>query len=163
MAVMCNMEGAEVTAMAKSVARLFLSGLRPAPEPASTHALTDDEASRLRGLYRSREPVGSFTVVFAKGRLQVPGVADLIPQSSTRFVTSDSFTYEFDGRGGLRTTDEFGRATVYDRVDPFRPSAGGASRVRGPLHQGRSQQHPAAPKSTATRSLSAARPTGTSA
>jgi CubicO group peptidase (beta-lactamase class C family) len=122
-AVMCNLDGANVTAMAKSVARLFLSGLHTAPEPASTHALTDDEASRLTGLYRSKEPVGSLTVVSAKGRLQVPKVADLIPQSPTRFVTSDSFTYEFDGRGGLRTTDEFGRVIVYDRVQPVRPSA----------------------------------------
>ena len=121
-AVMCNLDG-DVTAMAKSVARLFLTGLRPTPAPASTHVLTDDEASRLTGLYRSTEPVGTLTVVFAKGRLQVPMVADLIPQSPTRFVTSDLFTYEFDGRGGLRTTDEFGRMIVYDRVEPVRPSA----------------------------------------
>ena len=122
-AVMCNLEEANVTAMAKSVARLFLSSLRRAPEPASTHALTDDEASRLTGLYRSKEPVGSLTVVSAKGRLQVPKIADLIPQSPTQFVTSDSVTYEFDGRGGLRTADEFGRVTLYDRVEPVRPSA----------------------------------------
>jgi hypothetical protein len=121
-AVMCNLEGANVTAMAKSVARLFLSGLRTAPEPASTHALTENEASWLTGLYRSKEPVASLTVVFADGRLQVPGVAGLIPQSPTRFLTSDSFTYEFDGRGGLRTTDEFGRVIGYDRVKPVRPS-----------------------------------------
>jgi CubicO group peptidase (beta-lactamase class C family) len=122
-AVMCNLDGANVTAMAKSVARLFLTGLRIAPEPASTHTLTDDEASRLTGLYRAKEPVGSLTVVFSKGRLQVPGVAGLIPQSATRFMTSDLFTYEFDGRGGLRTTDEFSRVIVYDRVEPVRPSA----------------------------------------
>ena len=122
-AVLCNLEGANVTAMSKSVARLFLSGLRPAPEPASTHTLTDDEASRLTGLYRSKEPVGTLTVVFAKGRLLVPNVAGLIPQSATRFVTSDSFTYEFDGRGGLRTVDEFGRVIVYERVEPVQQSA----------------------------------------
>jgi CubicO group peptidase (beta-lactamase class C family) len=121
-AVMCNLEGANVTAMAKSVARLFLTGLRVTPEPTSTHTLTDDEASRLTGLYRSREPVGSLTVVFAKGRLVVPRVAGLIPQSATRFVTSDSFTYEFDGRGGLRTIDEFGRVIVYDRVEAVQPT-----------------------------------------
>jgi CubicO group peptidase (beta-lactamase class C family) len=122
-AVMCNLEGANVTGMAKSVARLFLSGLRTAPEPASTHTLTDDEASRLTGLYRSKEPVGSLTIEFANGRLRVPNVAGLIPQSPSRFVTSDLFTYEFDGRGGLRVTDEFGRVTVHDRVEPVRPSA----------------------------------------
>ena len=121
-AVMCNLDGADVTALAKSVARLFLSGLRPAPEPAGTHTLTDDEASRLTGLYCSKEPVGTLTVVFANARLQVPRVTGLIPQSPTRFVTSDFFTYEFDGRGGLRTTDEFGRVIVHDRVEPVRPS-----------------------------------------
>jgi CubicO group peptidase (beta-lactamase class C family) len=130
-AVMCNLEDANVTAMAKSVARLFLSGLRPSPEPASTHRMTDDEASRLTGLYRSKEPVGSLTVVFAKGRLQVPSIAGLIPQSPTRFVTSDSFTYEFDGRGGLNTTDEFGRVIVYDRVEPVRPSVAELSELAG--------------------------------
>ena len=122
-AVMCNLDGANVTGMAKSVARLFLSGLRPAPEPASAHTLTDAAASRLTGLYRSREPVGTVTVVFAKGRLQVPNVAVLVPQSATRFVTSDLFTYEFDGRGALRTTDEFGRVIEYERIEPAQPSA----------------------------------------
>jgi CubicO group peptidase (beta-lactamase class C family) len=121
-AVMCNLDGANVTGMAKSVARLFLTGLRAAPEPTSTHTLTTDEASRATGLYRSREPVGSLTVEYAKGRLRVPTVHDLIPQSATRFITSDLFTYEFDGRGGLRTTDEFGRVIIYDRVEPARPS-----------------------------------------
>lgn len=121
-AVICNLDGANVTGLAKSVARLFLSGLRVAPEPASTHTLTNDEASRLTGLYRSKVPVGTLTVVFAKGRLQVPNVATLVAQSPTRFVTSDLFTYEFDG-GGLRTTDEFGQVIVYDRVAPVRPSA----------------------------------------
>jgi len=122
-AVMCNLENANVTAMAKSVARLFLSGLRSEPEPASTHTLTAAEASRLTGLYRSKEPVGVLTIEFASGGLRVPRVANLIPRSATRFVTSDLFTYEFDGRGGLRTTDEFGRVIVYDRVDAARPSA----------------------------------------
>ena len=122
-AVMCNLEGANVTALAKSVARLFLSGLRATPEPAATYTLTDAEAAQLTGLYRSTEPAGSLTVVFAKGRLQVPTVASLIPQSAARFVTSDLFTYEFDGGGRLRTTDEFGRVIVYDRVEPVQPSA----------------------------------------
>jgi CubicO group peptidase (beta-lactamase class C family) len=122
-AVMCNQDGANVTAMAKAVARLFLTGLRSSPEPASTHPLTDDEASRLTGLYRSTEPVGSLTVVFTNGRLRVPNLADLIPQSPTRFVTSDLFTYQFDGRGGLSITDEFRRVIVYDRVKPVQPSA----------------------------------------
>ena len=121
-AVMCNLEGANVTAMAKAVARLFLSGLHPTPEPASTHVLTAEEASRLTGLYRSLEPVGSLTVRPGKGGLQVADVADLIPQSPTRFVTNDAFTYEFDARGGLRTTDEFGRVIIYDRVEAVRPS-----------------------------------------
>jgi hypothetical protein len=121
-AVMCNLDGANVTGMAKSVARLFLTGLRPASEPASTHTLRTDEASRLTGLYRSTEPVGSLTVEYTKGRLRVPTVHDLIPQSATRFVTSDLFTYEFDGRGGLRTIDEFRRVIVYDRAEPVRPS-----------------------------------------
>jgi CubicO group peptidase (beta-lactamase class C family) len=122
-AVMCNLEGANVTGMAKAVARLFLTGLRPAPEPASTHTLTDREASRLIGLYRSTEPVNVLTIQFVEGHLRVPDVANLVPQSSTRFVTNDLFTYEFDGRGGLRTTDEFGRVIAYQHVEPAHPSA----------------------------------------
>jgi hypothetical protein len=34
-----------------------------------------------------------------------------------RFATIDGFTYEFDGLGKLRLTDEFGTVDAYDRVD----------------------------------------------
>lgn len=121
-AVMCNLEGANVTAMAKSVAREFLTGLQPDREPASTYALSAAEASRLAGLYRSQEPVGVLTIVAEGGGLRIPSVVDLIPQSAIRFLTNDRSTYEFDGRGGLRATDEFGRVIAYERVEPLRPS-----------------------------------------
>jgi hypothetical protein len=120
---MCNLEGSNVTGLARSVARVFLTGLRPAPDPTPTHSLTSGEAAQLTGLYRSREPVGTLTVEFSDGTLIVPRVARLVARSPTRFVTGDLFTYDFDGQGGLRTRDEFGQVVVYERVDPSRPSA----------------------------------------
>jgi len=121
-AVLCNVANANPTASAKAVAGLFLTGLRVADPPEASHSLTAAEGTRLAGLYRSTQPAGLATVVYEKGALLVQNVARLIPTSATVFVTSDSFTYEFDGRGGMRATDEFGTAVSYDRVEPAKPT-----------------------------------------
>jgi len=121
-AVLCNVGSANPTASAKAVAGLFLTGLHIATPPTPSHTLTAAEGTRLVGLYRSRQPMGMATVVYDQKGLRVQDVAFLIPASATRFVTSDGYTYKFDGRGQMHTTDEFGTVVVYDRVDPANPS-----------------------------------------
>lgn len=120
-AVLCNVGSANPTAYAKAVAELFLSGLRTGTAPAPSHTLTAGEGARLVGLYRTRQPVGVATVVHDQDGLRVQNVARLIPTTATRFVTSDGYTYEFGGRGEMRTTDEFGTVVIYDRVEPAKP------------------------------------------
>ena len=118
-AVLCNLAGANATAYAKSVAELYLRGLHPATSPTPTHALTDGEATRLVGLYRSLKPAGVMRIERDKeGGLLARDVARLVSMSATRFVSSDLSTFEFDGQGQLRVTDEFGTVDVYDRMEP---------------------------------------------
>jgi CubicO group peptidase (beta-lactamase class C family) len=122
-AVLCNVASATATAYAKAVGELFLTNLAaPAPTPAS-HTLTDAEAARLVGLYRSTQPVRAGTIERAANGLRMQGVAQLVPMSATRFAGSDAATYEFDGGGHMRLTDEFGTIDAFDRVDPATPSA----------------------------------------
>jgi len=121
-AVLCNVAGANATGYAKSVAELYLTGLRPAAPPTPTHTLTDAEATRLVGLYRSLKPASVVRIERDKeGGLVARDIARLAPMSATRFATIDLTTYEFDDRGQLRVTDEFGTLDVFDRMDPVKP------------------------------------------
>lgn len=121
-AVLCNADSANATAYAKAVAELYLTGLRTAT-PTPSHTLTDTEAARLVGFYRSAQPTGVTTVVHDKDGLRFQNGNRLVSMSATRFVTGDGTMIEFDGRGEMRTTDEFGTVDVYERVEPARPSA----------------------------------------
>ena len=122
-AVLCNAGSANATAFAKGAAELYLTGLASSPAPPGAHALTEAEAERLVGLYRSRQPAGIVTITRDKNALSAQNIGRLIPLSSTRFVTADAFTFEFDGRGQLRRTDEFSRVDVFDRVERARPTS----------------------------------------
>ena len=122
-AVLCNAASANPTANVKAIADLFLTGVRPASAPTPTHTLTTAEGDRLAGLYKARERPGASTVVYnQKDGLAVQFIGRLVPLSPTRFA-HEVYTYEFDGRGGMRATDEFGRTYNYDRVDAAKPSA----------------------------------------
>ena len=123
-AVLCNSGSANATGYAKSVADLYLTDLRAANSPLSTHSLTESEAGRITGLYRSLRPVGAFAIVPEKGGLRIERGPSLVAMSAARFVKSDDGqTMEFDGRGRLRMIDEFGTSDEYDRVEPVKPSA----------------------------------------
>ena len=122
-AVLCNAGSANATAFAKTAAELYLTGLSVAPPPSPSHTLTDAEAERLVGLYRSRQPAGVVTITRDKDGLMASGIGRLIPSSATRFVTADAYTFEFDGRGQLRRTDEFTRVDTFERVERAQPAA----------------------------------------
>jgi CubicO group peptidase (beta-lactamase class C family) len=123
-AVLCNVGSAAATTYAKAVGELFLINLREAAAPVPAHMLTAAEGARLAGLYRSEKPAGVARVAHDQNGLRIQGVVGpLVPASGTRFTTTDSATYEFDGSGTLRATDEFGTTDVFDRVQPAAPTA----------------------------------------
>ena len=123
-AVLCNAGSANATAYAKAVAELLLPDLRPGTPRAGSHTLTDAEATPLVGVYRSTHPVGVATVARSETGLSIQGVGNVVPMSARRFESAALTTYEFDGRKGIRVTDEFGTVTEYERVDPAKPSIG---------------------------------------
>ena len=130
-AVLCNVSSATPTAYAKAIARILLTDQREAPAPAAAHTLTAAEGARLVGLYRSTHPVGIARVEQDKDGLLVRNVGRLVPQTASRFVTSDAWTCEFDGPGRLRVTDSFGTVTAYDRVLPATPTVDRLKRLAG--------------------------------
>jgi CubicO group peptidase (beta-lactamase class C family) len=119
-AVLCNAGSANAKAYANAVAELYLRGLRT-EVPAPSHALTETEAARLAGFYRSALPADVTTIVQDKDGLRLQNGSRLVPMSATRFVTADGMTFDFDGRGQMRATDAFGTVDVSDRVEPVRP------------------------------------------
>jgi CubicO group peptidase (beta-lactamase class C family) len=121
-AVLCNAGSANPTNYAKAIADMLLTGLRAPTEPTATHTLTDAEAARLVGLYRSTHPAGAWNVQYDKQGLSVQFFGRLVASSSTRFQGNGGFTFDFDGRGQLRLTDEFGLLQTFDRVEPAKPS-----------------------------------------
>lgn len=121
-AVLCNVASANAQAYARAVAELYLKRLRT-EIPAPSHKLTDTEAARLAGFYRSAQPTGVTTIVQDKDGLRLQNGSRLVPRSATRFVTGDGMTFDFDGGGQMRTTDEFGTVDVSDRVEPAKPRA----------------------------------------
>jgi len=46
----------------------------------------------------------------------------LVALSKTRFVTASGQTWEFDGRGAARVTDQHGTIDSYERMDLARPT-----------------------------------------
>jgi CubicO group peptidase (beta-lactamase class C family) len=121
-AVLCNAGSANATAYAKAVAELYLTGLRTVT-PTPSHTLSDAEAARLVGFYCSAQPTRVITIVHDKDGLRLQDGNRLVSMSATRFVTGDGNAFEFDGRGQMRTTDEFGTVDAYERVEPARPPA----------------------------------------
>jgi hypothetical protein len=121
-AVLCNVNTAAPTTYAKEVAALLLGDPKEPPPPVATHTLTAEESAALVGLYRAPLPIGAARVERGKDGLSIRGVGPLIPRSASRFVTADRRTIEFDGRGGLRGSDEFGTITELQRVEPATPS-----------------------------------------
>lgn len=123
-AVLCNVASATATVYAKAVAELLLTNLTAPAVPAAAHTLTEAEASRLAGLYRTTTPVDIARISHDQQGLRLGAGTRLVALSANRFVTADRITFEFGANGTLRATDEFGTVDAFDRVDPAAPSVG---------------------------------------
>jgi hypothetical protein len=124
--VLCNAGSANPTAYGKSLAVLLLgAALRtPGPPPVAAHTLTNAETARFAGMYRRSPQAGALTIVRNENGLALPSGTPLVPLSPTRLIGADgALTFDFDGAGRMRSTDEFGVVDVFDRVEPVTPAA----------------------------------------
>jgi CubicO group peptidase (beta-lactamase class C family) len=123
-AVLCNVSSGAATQYAHNVADVYLgSALKPL-EARATHTLSDAEATRIAGMYRDVNR-GIVTTIVRNGsslRLDSERGPALFATSPTRFITAGDDTWEFDGRGGLRVTDEYGTVDRLERVEPANPA-----------------------------------------
>jgi hypothetical protein len=119
-AVMCNVRTGNATNAAKAIADLMLPTGGIAGSDISG-LLDRDEGPRFAGLYRSLKPAGVLTISEQKGTLVSTTAGRLTRRSTLRFEAGGDLVYEFDGRGGLRVTDEFGTSDAYERVTPWKP------------------------------------------
>ena len=124
-AVLCNVTSGAATQYAHNVADIYLgSALKPAT-PAATHTLTDAEATRIAGMYRDVNR-GIVTTIVRDGnrlRLNTERGQELLATSATRFVTAGDDTWTFDGRGGVRVTDEYGTVDTLTKAERANPTS----------------------------------------
>ena len=118
-AVMCNVRTGNATNAAKAIADLLLpaggvAGSKP------SYVLTSNEGAALTGLYRSLKPVGTITISLQKDQL-VSSTAGVLSGGPTKFESGGDLAFVFDGRGGLKVTDEFGTTDTLERVQAWKP------------------------------------------
>lgn len=121
-AVLCNVSTGDATRAAHAVADLYLAPHLKPSEPKATYTLTDDEASRIAGLYRNTTRGVPVTIARDGNGLRVNRGLQLLATSATRFVTVDGETWEFSA-SGAKVTDKFGTVDVLERVEPASPGA----------------------------------------
>jgi hypothetical protein len=133
-AVLCNVSSGIATLAGRAVADVFLGDRAKAVAPPTpTYTVTAADLDRLSGLYRNTATGVPLTISRGADGLRVErGPSDglnpnagvtLIAMSSSRFETAPRQTYEFDARGGVRTTDAFGRVDTYERAPAAKTAA----------------------------------------
>ncbi len=120
-AVICNVRTANATASAKAVADVLLPTSLGVHGSDLSGLLDRDEGPCFAGLYRSLAPVGTLTISAQQGTLVSTNAGRLSRRSALRFEGSGDMRFDFDDRGGLRVTDEFGTGDAYERVQPWTP------------------------------------------
>jgi hypothetical protein len=130
-AVMCNVTSAGATNAAKAIADLLLPATGGLPGSDLSRLLDTGEGPRFAGLYRSLEPVGVITITDQKGTLVSTNAGRLRRRADLRFDGDGDRAFDFDGRGGLRVTDEFGTSDAFERVEPWTPGRAELQPVAG--------------------------------
>ncbi len=136
-AVLCNVSSGEATRTANAVSDLYLAGkIHPEAAPTSTHTLTAAEATAIAGLYKNTSTGLAETVAADGNAVKLMPNTPLVPMSASRFETAARQTWEFDGKGGARSTDAFGRVNNYARVKPATPTAAALATLAGTYYSG---------------------------
>lgn len=131
-AVLCNVSTGDATRRANEVSDLYLAGrLRPAGAPVPAHALTDTEAAAVAGLYRNLATGLPVRIDASGASVKAAPDTPLVAMSGSQFVTAAKTTWTFDGKGGARSVDAFGRVDTFERVAPAAPSADELKALQG--------------------------------
>jgi CubicO group peptidase (beta-lactamase class C family) len=129
-AVLCN-AATNATGFAHEVADLYLGErLRPSTTKA-THDMSADDFTATVGLYRRALTGAPLTIVRDGNGIRLRNGSPLLARSATRFVTPGGETWDFDRRGRVRVTDEYGTVDDYQRVDRATPTADELSALTG--------------------------------
>ena len=119
-AVMCNVSPGPATFGAKAIADLLLPPPTTSAPPAP-QALGSDDGPRFSGMYRSLKPAGVLTISVQKDQLVSTNAGPLSRRGALQFAAGSTWVFDFDGRGGLRITDEFGTSDAFERVTLWKP------------------------------------------
>jgi CubicO group peptidase (beta-lactamase class C family) len=117
-AVMCNFSQANPTQLGRETARLW-TGASAAPKPAP-FAVEQAKLQTLAGMYRKLRDNTVIEIAWEKDHLAIHGRGGLTPVSPTEFVAGER-RFVFEG-SRLREVTANGD-TLYERVEPARPSA----------------------------------------
>jgi CubicO group peptidase (beta-lactamase class C family) len=138
-AVLCNVNTGGATQAARGVADIYLGDRLNPSSLSATHTLTETDASRIAGMYRHVNRGTVVVLVRDQNGVRVDRGQPLFATSATRFVTSGGDTWTFDGRGGVRMTDEFGTIDTYERVEPATPSVDQLKALAGTYSSGEAE------------------------
>ena len=130
-AVLCNSDEANATALARRVADQFLP---PAPAaPAARAGVTGLDLSGKAGLFVSERTGEPLRLIVNNGELRIPGLrAALIPVTKERFrnpsgdlffMSQDEFELNFLSQDEFELKTMEGQTTRYRRAQPFAPTA----------------------------------------
>jgi CubicO group peptidase (beta-lactamase class C family) len=121
-AVLCNVSSGVAAQYAHAVADLLLGDrLKPVAAPTPRATPTPAELQAVAGLYRNTV-LGTALTISSTAQGVRAGNTALVPESATRFVTAGGQSWIFDGRGGAKLTDRFGRVDTFARVEPAKPT-----------------------------------------
>jgi CubicO group peptidase (beta-lactamase class C family) len=120
-AVLCNAASAQATQYAHAVADVFLADRLKPSQPTATYTLTAADISSIAGQYRAGGSGVPITFAREKDGLRAGRLGMLLPQSSTRFLTTGGQVWERDAYG-FRLTDEFGTVEEYAHAAPWKPT-----------------------------------------
>lgn len=118
-AVLCNATSARAPQYAHAVSDLLLGdALKPPPSKGAAHSAAEIAAAQ--GLYRNVD-TGVYARI-APGDGNGAGAADRLRPDQT---------WQPDGHGRLKVTDEFGTVEIYERIEPAAPTAAQLAELAG--------------------------------
>ena len=122
-AVLCNVAGANATQYAHAVADLYLGDrLKPVAAPTAQFMALGADLDDMAGLYRNTRTGVPVTLVHDKNGVRVERGLLLIAMSPSQFITANGQKAEFDSRGAMRVTDEYGTVDDFVPVQPAKPT-----------------------------------------